>query len=284
MSQPVQNNFLENIFNDIGSSGSGSGGSGLSGLFSGLGSLLGPLGTGGGAVLGLGANLIPGLDGFIKNGFDFTCLGKQAFNSDDLSKELNSLNAYATRIKNGEDKDVASFLDVLVRIQHESNIEIGKYKSGCSKTTRAKLRDTAQKIYDSIDKSSFDIGTQTLSNWDGQQYQSSKHTVKSGVSSMDNSQMQIGDITPEKFQSVLVPQITEYALANGLDVQSSIESAYTKLFGSGGGPIFGGIGGGINTNGDWNVGGSLSNKKDDSMMYILGGVALVGVWFLAKRK
>ncbi len=284
MSQPVQNNFLENIFNDIGGSGGGSGGSGLSGVFSGVGSLFGPLGTGAGAILGVGANLIPGLDGFIKNGFDFTCLGKQAFNSDNLTTELNKLSAYAQRIKSGEDKDLAGFLDNLSVIVKESEIEIGRYKSGCSKSTRAKLKDAAQKIYDSIDKSGFDTSVGTHNDWKGIPYNFTLHKLKSGSVSPDSAQIQMQDITPEKFQSVLVPQITEYAIANGLDVQSSIETAYTKLFGSGGGPVFGGIGGGINTDGEWNVGGSLTNKKDDSMMYILGGVVLVGVWFLAKRK
>lgn len=278
MSAPVQNNFLDNLFTEIGSGGSSTG---LGSSQTSIGALFGPMGMGIGFATGLVTNLIPGLDGFLKNGFDFTCLGSQAFNKQNLDAELQTLSGYANAIKSGADKNIAEFLDWLMRSYNESNLEIAKYTSGCSKSLRGQLRDAVKKIYDSVDKSNFDISTVTKSAWDGAQYQTAKHTQKSASSTPDNSNIDISTVTEEHFKSVLVPQIQQYALTNGLDVSQAIEQAHTKIFGTG---INGGVTGGVNTNGEWWVDGSLGNRKDNTMMYVLLGLGALAVWFVTKKK
>lgn len=277
MSSPVQNNFLDSLFFEIESSGSSTG---LGSSLTSIGSLFGPMGAGIGAATGFVSNLIPGLDGFLKNGFDFTCIGSQAFNKSNLDAELQTLSGYANAIKSGADKNIAEFLDWLMRSFNESNLEIAKYKSGCSKSLRGQLRDAVKKIYDSVDKSKFDISTVTKSAWDGAQYQTLKHTPKTGISSVDNTSIDISTVTEEHFKQVLVPQIQEYALTNGLDVSQAIEQAHTKIFGTG---INGGVTGGVNTNGEWWVDGSLGNRKDNTGMYILIGLGAFAVWFVTKK-
>lgn len=280
MSAPVQNNFLDSLFLEIGSSGSSTG---LGSSLTSIGSLFGPMGVGIGAATGLVSNLIPGLDGFLKNGFDFTCIGSQAFNKANLDAELQTLSGYANAIKSGSDKNIGEFLDWLMRSFNESNLEIAKYSSGCSKSLRGQLRDAVKKIYDSVDKSNFDITTVTKSAWDGAQYQTAKHTLKTGSVSLDNSSIDISTVTEEHFKQVLVPQIEQYALTNGLDVSQAIEQAHSKIFGSGNGGINGGVTGGVNTNGEWWVDGSLGNRKDNTGMYILIGLGAVAVWFVTKK-
>lgn len=293
MSAPVQNTFFENLLGSVGGgsfgqpyqgSGSGGGGflggldfssilgggstvnSGSSGLGS-LGSLLGPIGAG----LGFISNLIPGLDGFLQNGFAFSCLGSQAFDKNNLDQQLNILKSTAESVKGKTGVEMAGLLNYCLNVVAQSNIEIAKYKSTCSKNLRAKLRDAAQQMYDAIDKASFSSSQGVGTNWDGATYPVTVHAFNGGSNVPDIS---LENVTPERFENEIKPEAIKYALANNLNPDDVVNQVQQKLFPNG----LGGSGGVIlNDDGsvDWNV--QLGNSKQPN--YLMYGLLAVGVLF-----
>lgn len=253
-------NYLTGLdFSSVSGSPASSGG-----FFSGVGSLFGP---GTGVAAGLISNIIPGLQGFLQNGFDFTCLGAQAYKKADLDRMLNELKATADRVTNGS-LPMGQFLDHCCDMIHQSNLEIGRYASGCSKSLRTKYRDSAQQVYDSIDKSGFTMSPINKVDWKGGNYVSTVHTPKVG------SQTSTGipqNITLEQFETEYKPQIEAYALQNGLNVDEAIQTAYSNLFG--GGTYSGGVV--VNPDGsiDWNV--SAGNPKPNNTL-TYGLIAVIG--------
>ena len=292
MSVLMQNSFLDGTLGAVsspGSSGTGSGtlnfltglnsstasGAGAAGV-SGLLGLLGPVGAG----VGMVANLVPGLDGFLENGFDFTCLGGQAYDKNELNRQLNELKITAEKYKNGQTTK-PEFLNWLHWSGVDSRKEISRYRSGCSKSLRTKFLEATDGVYNSIDKSDIRTVSGTRQDWKGETVEKLEHYLKDGVLSSGNSN-QLPTITVEQFNSEYVPQIQAYALQNGLDQNEAVKTAYDKLFpGSGG---WGGSGGVVlNEDGtiDWNV--EAGNNRNNTMTYILlAGVALVA-WKVLKK-
>lgn len=288
----MQNSFLDGILGSVSSpgySGTGSGtlnfltglntstatGSGASGI-NGVLSLLGPVGSG----LGLVANLIPGLDGFLENGFDFTCIGGQAYDKNNLNQQLNDLKVASDKYKSGEFTK-ADYLNWLHHASVDSRKEISRYKSGCSKALRQKFLDATDGLYNSIDKSDIRIVAGTRQDWKGETVEKLEHYFKDGVSGSANSN-QLPTITEAQFYSEYVPQIQAYALQNGLDQNEAVKTAYEKLFpGSGG---WGGSGGvTVNEDGsiDWNV--EAGNNRNNTMTYVLLAGAALLAWKVLKK-
>ena len=303
MSAPVQSNFLENLLGSVNNTsfalpyptaGSGSGGflagldfssivgggssaSGAGGALGGLGSLaslFGPIGAG----LGVVQNLIPGLDGFLQNGFDFTCIGSQAFNKGDLDQKLNELKSEAEKGKSS----VAAMGQLLYYLYDNiqlSNIEISRYSSGCSKSLRTKFRDSCQQIFDSIDKSNFTVTSWENTDWKGQKYTVPGFTPKTaGTVEMTN----FSSVTPEIFETQIKPEAIKYALANNLNPTEVVSQVEKKLFPNG----FGGSGGVVlNEDGsvDWSVQAGNTNKPDYVKISLIGLAVLVAYKFLIKK-
>ncbi|HAO06541.1 MAG TPA: hypothetical protein DCQ50_06015 [Chryseobacterium sp.] len=300
MSAPVQNNFLYgllggiegtftqpiggssqnssgivNILNGLNLGGIGGGSptsSGLSGLLTSVGSSLGPIG----AALGFVSNLIPGLDGFLSNGMDFSCLGSQAYNSNDYNNHLNSVKAELQKFDKTTLQGVADCANYLQRVIKEGEIEIGKYRSGCSKNLRRKMNSDCQSILDGIDKSMFETFTETSKTWDNQPYSYTAYRPKAGATATPFST----EITQQQYEQVKL-QVQTYASQNGLDYSEAMQQVDSKLFPNGfpswhinaGSDGSGGV--------DWEV--SAGNKKPNYIGYaILAACAFFG-WKVLKK-
>lgn len=288
----MQNSFLDGILGAVsspGSSGTGSGtlnfltglnsstatGSGASGI-TGLLSTLGPIGSG----VGMVANLIPGLDGFLENGFDFTCLGGQAYGKNNLNQQLNDLKLTSEKYQNGQITK-PEFLNWLHGTGVDSRKEISRYKSGCSKSLRTKFLEATDGVYNSIDKSDIRTVSGTRQDWKGETVEKVEHFLKEGFQAGSGSNI-LPTITVEQFNREYVPQIQAYALQNGLDQNEAIKTAYDKLFpGSGG---WGGSGGvTVNEDGsiDWNV--EAGNNRNNTITYVLLAGAALFAWKMLKK-
>ena len=254
--------------------GGASGSGGLGGGLSGLGSLFGPAGTG----IGIVAGLIPGLEGFLKNGFDFSCLGGQAFDKGKLDAKLQELKQRTDKAQTSV-SEMAKFLSICYDEIQQSNLEIGRYQSGCSKSLRTKYRDACQSIFDSIDKSIFIESEHIGLDWKGTQYPAKNYTPKSGAVLGQNS---VASVVPTKqeFESA-IPEMREFALKNNLNPDEVIEKAHQNFFGL---PWGGGINGGINTDGEWHVEGSAGTKNDNTSMYLLIAGAVAFAFVMMKKK
>ena len=304
MSALVQSKSLENILGSIGGgsfglpfagSGSGSGGflagldfssllgggasgggAGLAlGGLGGLAGLLGPIG----AALGVVPNLIPGLDGFLQNGFAFSCLGSQAFNKGDMDSLLNELKRRAEAVKGGTVDQMCGFMDYVLDNIHICDLEIGKYRSTCSKNLRSKLKETYQQLYDSVSKESMRLEPVIRTDWEGIQYSSFTHReIKGG--GVPNTALE--NITPELYQTQVKPEAIKYALANNLNPTEVVSQVEKKLFPNG----FGGSGG-VVLNGDgtidWSVQAGNTNKPDYVKISLIGLAVLVAYKFLIKK-
>lgn len=252
-------------------------------------SLLGPIGQG----LGLFTSLVPGLDGFLKSGFDFSCLGSQAFDKNNLDDCLKDLQNRATVAQNSQDfnklADLATFCDGVV---HESAIEISKYRSGCSKSLRQKFSDAAQSVLDSLDLSKFDAAEVTKHNWDGGAYQGTEYKAKHGGM---YSTMDLSKITPEIFNASVVPALTQKALVDGVEPKSYIDLAKNALFpnenlGTGSGstsgnvpPFAGAVQIGVDENGNIIWSASATNQpQTNTLLYII--LAVVAFLIFSKKK
>ena len=262
-----------NLDSVIGASG-GNSGSLLSSL-GGLSSLLGPVGSG----LSMVSNLIPGLDGFLKNGYDFTCLGSQAFNKGNLDEQLNILKAKSDLAqRDGGVTEIARLLNWCAENVVMSDIEIAKYKSGCSKSLRGKFRQACQDVIDSIPKDNFNVVSSNGKNWDGASFTYVGYQPKNASMQMVG---QVPQVTLEQFQNELVPQVKAYAMQNGLNPDEAVQKAYSNLFPNGG--IFGTGTITLGNEGvDWEV--NASNKQKDYTNILLVAVAgLVAFMFFKKK-
>ncbi|SEF62319.1 hypothetical protein SAMN05421847_0478 [Halpernia humi] len=252
-------------------------------------SLLGPIGQG----IGIFANLVPGLDGFLKSGFDFSCLGSQAFDKNNLNDCLKDLQNRATVAQNSQDynklAELATFCDGVVR---ESAIEISRYRSGCSKSLRQKYADAAQSVLDSLDLTKFNATEVTKHNWDGGSYQGTDYKAKQGGM---YSTLDLSKITPEIFTSSVVPALTQKALTDGVDPKSYIDLAKNSLFpnenlGSGTGsstgnvpPFAGAVQIGVDENGNIIWSASATNQpQTNTFLYII--LAIVAYLIISKKK
>lgn len=297
MSAPAMSSDLAEILKAVGSGSSGSSGtasgSGVVNLIKGLdlsslggmsggisaaslaavGSLFGPLGT----AVGAAAGLIPGLDGFLANGFDFTCLGAQAYNNNDHKQFLARLQSKVSGVDQNSIDSVNELVNWLCVEIAISDAEISKFKSGCSKSMRGKYKEACQDALNKI-LAAFDYTETTVSG----NYHAGSF---SGVGYHLNAAKGVGvpadtfaNMTPEKFETELKPQIEAYALQNGLDVQQTIQTAYSKLFPNGG--IYGG--GSIGGDG-WEVNGSFGNQPTNWGGYAILAAAGFAVYKLLKK-
>lgn len=266
-----------NVLNGLNFGGVGGGASsssGLSGLFAAVGGSLGPIG----AALGIVANLIPGLDGFLKNGMDFTCLGSQAYNSTDYNNHLNSVKAELQKFDKTTMQGAADCANYLARVIKEGEIEVGKYRSGCSKNLRLKMNSDCQAILDGIDKSNFETFTESSKTWDNQPFSYTAYRPKAG--SAGTATPFSTEITQQQYEQVKL-QVQTYAAQNGLNYDESMSQVDAKLFPNGfpswhinaGSDGSGGV--------DWEV--SAGNKKPNYLGYaILGACAFFGWKFIKK--
>ena len=304
MSAPIQSSFLENLLGSVNNtsfalpyptSGSGSGGflagldfssilgggssaSGAGGALGGLGSLaslFGPIGAG----LGVVSNLIPGLDGFLQNGFAFSCLGSQAFNKGDMDALLNELKRRGEAVKGGTLDQMCGFMDYVLDNIHICDLEIGKYRSTCSKNLRSKLKESYQQVYDSVSKESMRLEPVIRTDWEGIQYSSFTHReIKGG--GIPNIALE--NVTPEMFESQIKPEAIKYALANNLNPTEVLSQVEKKLFPNG----VGGSGGVVlNEDGtiDWSVQAGNTNKPDYVKISLIALAVLVAYKFLIKK-
>lgn len=141
-----------------------------------------------------GGNIVQGVVNFLKDennrntiisglkhliSFRWSCLGKQAFNKNDYDYWVGIANQ-----KLNESKDEKSLVDLLIFLETgaiESDIEIGGYRSACSKELRGKYRDYLRGMQERIlDKMNPILG-HTMEqgvNYSGQRYSYRKFFIK----------------------------------------------------------------------------------------------------------
>lgn len=112
-----------------------------------------------GVVKGLGglfkSALGSNFKGFFKNGLAFSCLGNQAFNNQDYSNLMKSIQQSQTDAVNaGTEEAFIAFLEYVNAEAVFSDLEIGRYRSKCSK----QLRGEAKKAMDQILESAKSFG------------------------------------------------------------------------------------------------------------------------------
>lgn len=250
-------NFLNGLdFTNLGGGGSSSTSSG--GFLSGIANIIAP---GTGTAASLISNLIPGLEGFLQNGFDFTCLGAQAFNKNDLDGRLNMLKTEVSKLNQSDLSTVESLANWCAYQIGWSDKAISQFKSGCSKSLMGKFKTACLDSLNSLKNSfKFSISQATGDSHMGQ-FTIEKYTLNSSNSS---NEVLPQNVTIEQFETEYKPQIEQYALANGLDVTETIQQVYTKFFPDGG------IYGSGTLGGDgWNVGVNVGEQTPNYGLYAL---------------
>ncbi|GEM_PF-2477451 len=160
--------------------GSGSGGgSGLGGALSGA---LSGAAVGGpwGAAIGAAGSFLSGILGDITmEGWSISCIGKQAFNKQDFEREMSGLEQRKNAVNGSNLKQVSDFLtDCAARVE-TSRLEIGRYKSSCSKALNEKFVDALLAVTAEVLQyySVTTVQSETKTDWKGGKYSHKVYTV-----------------------------------------------------------------------------------------------------------
>lgn len=94
--------------------------------------------------------LIPGFDGFIKNGFKFSCLGSQAVSQKDVQSRLTELEQKTAGVDLSNPNALNNFRNDLEGTKGYFQGEIGKLKSACSKKNTQIIIDAYQNVINSL--------------------------------------------------------------------------------------------------------------------------------------
>lgn len=277
---------LDSLLSDI----LGSGNTTLTGSVFGGKSSITSLIPGGGLVSGLassllGSNFLQSLDGFIKNGFDFTCLGGQAVTTAKVQDVLKRLDEHIKREVATNDPQRIEILanDLAVAIEDGKRTP-NNLRSGCSKKLIIELTNRVDGIRSEL--LSKLPHTSTRGNWTSKYWKTlgnepnhSPMTFEIELTHIQQS-TEIKDLSvsvPQEFISQYGKQINDFALSNGLDPNETIKQAYQKFVSDGG--ITGNISIGSDGNVDWNV--SAGNQPNYTPFYI-AAVALLA-WKVLKK-
>lgn len=261
-----------------------------------------------GAVLGGVASLVPGgnlvkgvlgfltngeigenISRFIKSGFKFSCLGKQAFNNNDLQRDMADVEKRFNDAKTagtiGAFEEFANHLNRMIQI---SDIEISRFRSACSKQLKGEYRDRIQEIVNQL-LSSFEFTSvdtrHDQPNFGSFNYAKLKFIAPKGSSVPTITPPVVNPTTPsvnpigdawDKFMADYGDDIKKYAVGSGMDENIALKTAYEYFQNNfnGSGSVSVGNGGL-----DWQVSaGSSSNNN-----WLLYGIIGIAVWKLMSK-